>query len=380
MSFCLFSYEPKYYKCVKKEGIAIRKINKLVSMFFAICLLIMTGVNNSITVAAFEDEPEKNEISVISNEEVYDIDGSELDVEVIKQSGDEKTTIFTGKLKDYDNGRWIHLDFSKVQFFFIFEWEGPSDEAVCIIPIKESNITNTQKAEHNISSKSLQNKDNVQTNEIYEYGIHDIEVKNANNERVNALKNGVVLSAVTISKNTDKDTAATIYAAIYDDGKLKDLKMVPVDLQQSNKSYTKYDLNLILGEITPKTSVKLMVWNGNNLIPYALNLDMFYNFRNYIQVTANQTYTFPVLKHNQGSKFKISYDEKMFSVIDLCKDTLIYDVQTGVVSDNIRIDEISNGSFVFSVIGDDNAVCVNRFVLKANMTGTTYIEVEEMAD
>lgn len=380
MSFCLFSYEPKYYKCVKKEGIAIRKINKLVSMFFAICLLIMTGINNSITVAAFEDEPEKNEISVISNEEVYDIDGSELDVEVIKQSGDEKTTIFTGKLKDYDNGRWIHLDFSKVQFFVIFEWEGPSDEAVCIIPIKESNITNTQKAEHNISSKSLQNKDNVQTNEIYEYGIHDIEVKNANNERVNALKNGVVLSAVTISKNTDKDTAATIYAAIYDDGKLKDLKMVPVDLQQSNKSYTKYDLNLILGEITPKTSVKLMVWNGNNLIPYALNLDMFYNFRNYIQVTANQTYTFPVLKHNQGSKFKISYDEKMFSVIDLCKDTLIYDVQTGVVSDNIRIDEISNGSFVFSVIGDDNAVCVNRFVLKANMTGTTYIEVEEMAD
>ena len=70
----------------------------------------------------------------------------------------------------------------------------------------------------------------------------------------------------------------------------------------------------------------------------------------------------------------------MFSVIDLCKDTPIYDVQTGVVSDSIRIDEISNGSFVFSVIGDDNAVCVNRFVLKANMTGTTYIEVEEMAD
>ena len=358
----------------------MRKINKLVSLFLAICLLIMTGVNNCITVAAFEDEPEKNEISVISNEEVYDIDSSELDVEVIKQSGDEKTTIFTGKLKDYDNARWIHLDFSKVQFFVIFEWEGPTDESVCIIPIKESNITNTQKAEHNISSKSLQNKDHVQTNEIYEYGIHDIEVKNASNERVNALKNGVVLSAVTISKNTDKDTVATIYAAIYDDGKLKDLKMVPVDLQQSNKSYTKYDLNLVLGEITPKTSVKLMVWNGNNLIPYALNLDMFYNFRNYIHVTANQTYTFPVLKHNQGSKFKISYDEKMFSVIDLCKDTPIYDVQTGVVSDNIRIDEISNGSFVFSVIGDDNAVCVNCFVLKANMSGTAYIEVEEMAD
>ena len=31
---------------------------------------------------------------------------------------------------------WIHLDFSQVQFWAIFQWEGPSDESRYIIPIE----------------------------------------------------------------------------------------------------------------------------------------------------------------------------------------------------------------------------------------------------
>ena len=59
------------------------------------------------------EEAEKSE-SVTVNNAIYDIDNSELNVKVVYSSRDSKEIIFTGKLKDYENGKWIHLDFSQV--------------------------------------------------------------------------------------------------------------------------------------------------------------------------------------------------------------------------------------------------------------------------
>ena len=113
----------------------MRKINRFISVFLVFCILNVTGISNGIFLNGFAEETEKSE-SVTVNNAIYDIDNSELDVRVVHNSKDGKEIIFTGKLKDYENGKWIHLDFSQVQFWAIFQWEGPSDESRYIIPIE----------------------------------------------------------------------------------------------------------------------------------------------------------------------------------------------------------------------------------------------------
>lgn len=109
----------------------MQRINKLVSIFIAICLMTAIGINDSMISVALADAPEQSETVKINNNV---IDNSELNVRVVKQIDGEQTTIFKGKLKDYDNGAWIHMDFSDTQFAAIFIWDDINDEMVYIIP------------------------------------------------------------------------------------------------------------------------------------------------------------------------------------------------------------------------------------------------------
>ncbi|MEE1050275.1 MAG: hypothetical protein U0M60_22965, partial [Clostridia bacterium] len=107
----------------------MQRINKLVSIFIAICMMTAIGISDSMIFVAFADAPEPSETVSINNNE---IDNSELNVRVIKQIDGEQTLIFTGKLKDYDNGAWIHMDFSDIQFATIFTRDDINNEAVYI--------------------------------------------------------------------------------------------------------------------------------------------------------------------------------------------------------------------------------------------------------
>ena len=59
----------------------MQRINKLVSIFIAICLMTAIGINNGMTSVAFADVPEQSEVVEINNNE---IDNSELNVRVVK--------------------------------------------------------------------------------------------------------------------------------------------------------------------------------------------------------------------------------------------------------------------------------------------------------
>lgn len=83
---------------------------------------------NAEIISEFEEKSE------IKDELASDIDNSELDVKVIHQTGDEQSTVFEGKLKDYDNGRWVNMDFADIDFFVILDWDNMEDEAIYIIP------------------------------------------------------------------------------------------------------------------------------------------------------------------------------------------------------------------------------------------------------
>ena len=85
-------------------------MNKLISMVLTICLLTSVCFNGTIAFA--DEEPASSETVSAINDEMYSIDNSELDIRVVKQEGDTRTTVFNGKLKDFDNGRWVHTNLS----------------------------------------------------------------------------------------------------------------------------------------------------------------------------------------------------------------------------------------------------------------------------
>ena len=69
----------------------MQRINKLVSIFIAICLMTAIGINNGMISVALADAPEQSETVKINNNV---IDNSELNVRVVKQIDGEQTTIF----------------------------------------------------------------------------------------------------------------------------------------------------------------------------------------------------------------------------------------------------------------------------------------------
>lgn len=64
------------------------------------------------------------------------VDNSNLQVEVATPVGGVKTTVFTGKLKDYDNGEWVNIDFSDIGFAIIFEWGETLSAPIYITPLR----------------------------------------------------------------------------------------------------------------------------------------------------------------------------------------------------------------------------------------------------
>lgn len=275
----------------------MQKINKIVSIFIVLCLLAITGVNERIATVVFAEETEKNELTTINEEKIYEFDNSELDVRVIQQIRDEQTTVFTGKLKDYDNGKWIHLDFSEVQFFTVFNWDGPNDEYVCIIPLR----ANAEQTEDNISVDET-NIMSVETSEnTREYKIKQAVIKNSNDVITHDCTTNGKLDSVTLIKNTSKTKPAKLYAALYNGSVLENLKLVDVQGNGTAGSEIVCNVNLPFETVTENHHVRIMLWNDDNNMrplvdPYDTNIiTTGYVYSNTIQ-TPNQCdeYSFTV--------------------------------------------------------------------------------------
>ena len=100
----------------------MKKLKRIAASIIAMHMLMGTAFAETDTMT-YKANMENGEVSIEEKDLTGDIDNSNLEVTVIKQQGETRTTIFTGKLKDYDNGRWIHLDFSEIQFALIYNGE-----------------------------------------------------------------------------------------------------------------------------------------------------------------------------------------------------------------------------------------------------------------
>lgn len=381
-------------------------------------------------VAVYADGPP--EVSIAPMQMNLNADNSNLQVEVIKQSGGTKTTIFTGKLADYDNGAWVNIDFSKADLAILYDWGEILSEPIYIVPVRSGtnqtasadtgtanagdvldtggadSSTNAADADNTVGTADADDTadtgsaddtadtvgtdddgntaDTVGTGEvnteefIYRYGLFDAEIENAQNEKTNVLKDGTVLRAVTLLKNPDDTAPAAIYAAVYDDGRLKDVRKININSVHGNGEYTAYNLNIPLDNVTPNTKIKIMVWDGNDFMPNAICMDLYYNYRINLQTAINQLYTFPIISTGNADKFKVEFDTEWFEKVDLCKETDAEDILPGNVSENITIDEVTDSGFTFTYTGTQPEKCVNKIVLRAKKTGITHISVEEISD
>ena len=115
----------------------MKKLKRIAASIIAMYMLMGTVFAETDTLT-YKAKMENGEVTVVEKNLIGEIDNSNLEVNVIKQQGETRTTIFTGKLNDYDNGRWINLDFSEIQFALIFDWDTMENEAIYIVPITEN--------------------------------------------------------------------------------------------------------------------------------------------------------------------------------------------------------------------------------------------------
>lgn len=189
----------------------VRKAKTIISMMLTLCML---GVS-AATAGAIDFSGGE----IISGCETMKpiVDNSNLNVTVIRQCGDEKTTIFSGKLGDFNDGAFIHVDFAGINFLTVIDWDSAEDEVYYIVPQKDENTSDIMGGG---------------TTEIIQSNIANTQIGNARiNVSVlynNEFSEGVVLEGETLTaeisvKNIDEENPIDITSvlAIYDsDGKL----------------------------------------------------------------------------------------------------------------------------------------------------------------
>ena len=262
----------------------MREINKIISLFLVVCILSISVFSAGTITSFAEEATEKQDITLkddlIENMN-SDTDSSELNVRVIRQNGDNKTTVFTGKLKDYDNGRWIHLDFSGIQFFVLLDWDsmdcdGMENEAIYIVPLsndtKIENNTAVSKPSDETVNETLSSGTAVTSQNSGIQCDVNLMYDGAYSEKV-IIRNKQLTVPVKITNNSDTDKNIVCYIAeYYENGVLRNSVSSSTVTVEPGKSIA----TQVTKVFSSKTkSVKIFVWNSKSLQPItgAITLD-----------------------------------------------------------------------------------------------------------
>ena len=254
----------------------MRKMNKLISMVLTICLLTLVCFNGTIAFA--DEEPASSETVSAINDEMYSIDNSELDIHVEKQEGDTRTTIFNGKLKDFDNGRWVHANLSDIKYFIIFDWDNPDDKIIYVMYIGSQQ--ENQEGINDVQDDTNNTKESVPTDEE----VKDILTNNAvatvqstdikcdvnlmydgaYSERI-MLRDKQLKVPVRITNTSNAEKSIVCYIAEYDkNGKLIDLISGADVTVNAHDSFATEISKTFSKDVK---SVKIFVWNSETLQP-----------------------------------------------------------------------------------------------------------------
>lgn len=282
----------------------------------------------------------EDEVTVAEESLVSDIDNSNLEVNVIKQQGGTKTTIFKGKLKDYDSGMWVHTDFSEIRFLIVFDWNGASDEAIYIIPINtERNMGEISGCADNITNVS---------------GITYDVAYTVSNENMN------ILYSVNNTTNTTQNV--DVISVLYKNGILQRVISEPFAVNAG--AAKSGSITMILPETgREQCSVKMMVLENENTLRPLGKSKTVKDIEPYLRektavISANDGQEFKlymnsenVIGNNIEADHIIKFNPHKFEVIDLCGLTYEKELVPGKIENTgiaIQSIDTQNGKIIFN--------------------------------
>lgn len=121
------------------------------------------------------------------------------------------------------------------------------------------------------------------------------------------------------------------------------------------------------------------------ITPYPLEqCDIKVENRTEISVRQNEKYTIELKELAENSIYTISYDSEYFELEDLCADTEEKETTPGSITGNISILEVKPGKIVLQFLtrtsGELNTGMLNSILLRAQKTGNTYLDFQNIND
>lgn len=322
-------------------------VKKFVAYAAALLMLTATAFAEETTYPTFKATIDGDNISVIETDLASDTDNSNLNVKVIKVTGDSETIIYEGLLGNYENGLWSFTDFSEIDILVIFEWDSMENEAIYIIPRREAssdaaleNIKNTYVTDNTIEEtvgKESTETDTTTINstELIEYDItYSIVSDNTLNMDIE----------YNVYNGNAENKSISLIAALYYNGVLCDLKTQPLYI--SSQANVSESIVLPLPDNNENYSVKLMVWDGLGTIRPIGNAKSVADLDNYsrvkyLYITSNADVGFNVFMNaatvkgaNSDMIHTLQYNSSKITPIDLCGFTFEKELSAGTIENS----------------------------------------------
>ena len=248
----------------------MRKLNKFISAFvgLVVCFVmsLLIGTNGTYIAEAAE---EIQDISAAADA-VAVTDNSDLSVRVVLCSNGEQSTIFTGKLKDYDNGRWVGLDFSEVQSWAIVNWGDSSNEVRSII--HENTSIDMNREEVRLNSDSTNETDVIDIEESSGTVTCNARLVYNNSYCERAIRPNETLTVLMTLNNTGTASKNVIcYMAEYDStGNLINLTAGAEVAAMPGSSNVQAEKTFS----ADTASARLFFWDKNSMQPLCESVDL----------------------------------------------------------------------------------------------------------
>lgn len=268
----------------------MRRFKRYISVITVFCIMLSITLSN-IQISAIAESIENNSVieenNIADNIYASDIDNSELEVKVIKQSGDMQTEVFSGKLKDYDNGNYVGLDFDGIQFLVIFNWDDAEDEAIYIVPTssqmsmeKTEDFSVPETDEINeylqaVSAQNLQGDIKCDVNLMYDGAYSESIIKHGKQLKI----------PVKITNTSGIKENIVCYIAEYGDNDVlincKSSAVIPIE---ANGQAVSTEMTKTFSDKTK--SVKIFVWKNEIMQPITGVIKLDENENDYYSDTA----------------------------------------------------------------------------------------------
>lgn len=290
------------------------------------------------------------DIAIKETELIGDIDNSNLLVKVTKVKGDTKSVIYEGVLGGYADGMWSFADFSDIEFLVIFDWESMGNEAIYIVPVKD-----TTNSASSVSSETANIND---LNTIKDENTEQVSLK-SNTQLIEYDVTYSIISDGSLSMNIDYNVynggmeadTVTLIAALYENSRLSGIQTqsLSVNALDSNTD----NIVLPLPNNRENYSVQLMVWDGMGTIrpignaKQVVDLDN-YTREKYMYITSTANVGFNVYMNattvkgaNADAVHTLKYDSTKITPVDLCGFTYNKEFAAGAITNtNITVQNV----------------------------------------